>query len=31
MAYDKWLSRYGFLENFDTEIALFERLLDSDI
>ena len=28
---DKWLSRYGLLENFNTDILLFEDVLDFDL
>ena len=28
MLSDKWLSRYGLLENFNTELLLFEDVLD---
>ena len=31
MVSDKWLSRYGLLENFDTEISHFEQVLDFDV
>ena len=27
----QWLSRYGLLENFNTEILLFEYVLDFDL
>ena len=30
MVYDKWLSRYGLQENFDTEIPIFAHELDFD-
>ena len=31
MVSDKWFSRYGLLENFDTGIPHFEHVLDFDI
>ena len=31
MVSDKCLSRYGLLENFDTEIPHFEHVLDFDV
>ena len=31
MVSDKWLSRYGLLENFDTGIPHFEHVLDFDV
>ena len=30
MLSDKWLSRYGLLENFDAQIPHFEDVLDFD-
>ena len=31
MISDKWLQRYRLLENFNTEILLFEDVLDFDL
>ena len=31
MLSDKWLSRYGLLENFNTRIAIFEGVLDFNL
>ena len=31
MVSDKWLSRYGLLEKFDTGIPHFEHVLDLDV